>query len=491
MDRDVYLQSVRNQHIKIDMLELDAKTGQFFTTEEITGNVLSGSISINATSDIRRTCDISLIVTDASFDISPGSKIYLDKYIKVQCGIDNFKTGETVWENYGIYMINSPKWDYNATTNTVSFQGVDLMAALTGLRNGYLPGLPVTIPQGSSVKEVMTAILNDFTGFKRSVISECVNVDGSIQEVPYDIEIEQGSTVYNILDKLRNILPNYEIFFDTDGVFRYQKIPTGSNEQIVLADDVLKHNLISETITTDFSDIKNVIVVYGATKDVQHFSTETTFTKLSGSNHFTVKFPSITEMQDNTLYGFDFNNTAAGWCYFTILGKDDVKIGDYVLVDENYQQTMLSDKPYTEVGEAHPYVFKYESSHPDCVISLGNLQSYAISEDKNKESPFYVYGPVGKITQVLCGGEYDNIMSDNLAQQRADYELWKHTRLNDSVQFTCIPLHFLDVNQVIEHKPLGKDEVKKYIVKSINVDLSESGQQTINAITYYPLYPNI
>ena len=87
-------------------------------------------------------------------------------------------------------MINSPKWDYNATTNTISFQGVDLMAALTGLRNGYLPGLPVTIPQGSSVKEVMTAILNDFTGFKRSVISECVNVDGSIQEVPYDIEID-------------------------------------------------------------------------------------------------------------------------------------------------------------------------------------------------------------------------------------------------------------------------------------------------------------
>ena len=82
-------------------------------------------------------------------------------------------------------------------------------------------------------------------------------------------------------------------------------------------------------------------------------------------------------------------------------------------------------------------------------------------------------------------------MSDNLAQQRADYELWKHTRLNDSVQFNCIPLHFLDVNQVIEHKPLGKDEVKKYIVKSISVDLSESGQQTINAITYYPLYPNI
>lgn len=230
MDRSVYLQPIRNQHIKIDLLKLDDKTGAFVTLEEITGNILSGSISIDANAEIRRTCDISLVVTDSSFDIVPGAKIYLDKYIKVQCGVDDFRAGKTVWENYGIYMINSPKWNYDATTNTISFQGVDLMAKLTGMRNGYLPGLPVTIPQGSSVKESMYSILSQFTGFKKSVISECVNVDGTIQDVPYDITVDQGGTVYNILDELRNILPNYEIFFDVDGVFRYQKIPTGSNE---------------------------------------------------------------------------------------------------------------------------------------------------------------------------------------------------------------------------------------------------------------------
>lgn len=491
MDRSVYLQPIRNQHIKIDLLKLDNKTGAFVTLEEITGNILSGSISIDANAEIRRTCDISLVVTDLSFDIVPGAKIYLDKYIKVQCGVDDFRIGKTVWENYGIYMINSPKWNYDATTNTISFQGVDLMAKLTGMRNGYLPGLPVTIPQGSSVKESMYAILSQFTGFKKSVISECVNVDGTIQDVSYDITVDQGGTVYDILDELRNILPNYEIFFDVDGVFRYQKIPTGSNEQIMADDELFDENLISEDVTTDFTNVKNKIIVYGMTKEPTHFSTETTLTKVGTSNFISVKFPSITQMEDNNLYGFDFYNTASGWCHITVYGKDDVLIGQYVLVDENRQQTMLSGQPPTDVGESHPYVFKYESSFPDEVTSLGNLQSYAVSLDRNPDSPFYVYGPVGEITSVLYGGEYDNIASDNLAQQRADYELWKATRLNDSVQFTCVPMHFLDVNQVIKHKSVGKDEEKTYIIKSLNVDLSEGGTQTINAITYYPLYPNI
>lgn len=490
-NNQIYEQSIRNQYVKIDLLNIDDTTGQFATREEITGNVLSGSISISATSDIRRTCDITLVVTDSSFDIEPGAKIYLDKYIKVQCGIYNFTTQNIEWENYGIFAINSPKWDYDVTTNTISFQGVDLMSMLTGMRNGYLPGLPVTIPQGSSVKDAIASILNTFTPFKKNIISDCINVDGSIQEVPYDITIDQGGTVYDILDELRNILPNYEIFFDVNGVFRYQKIPTGSNEQIVLDDKLLSHNLVSENVTTDFSEIKNVIIIYGATKDVQHFSTETTLVKMGASNYITVKFPSITSLQENTLYGFDFKDTAAGYCYITVLGKDDSEIGQYVLVDENYQQTMLSDLPYTDVGESHPYVFKYESGHPEELISLGNLQAYAISEDKNPDSPFNVKSSIGKITQVLYGGEYDNIMSDSLAQQRADYELWKSTRLNDSIQLTCIPIHFLDVNQVIEHKPVGKDISNKYIIKSLKVDLSESGTQTIDAITYYPLYPNI
>ena len=54
-------QNIRNLRVKIDLLNFN-----FQTVDAIEGNVISGSINIDANSDIRRTCDISLVVTDAS-----------------------------------------------------------------------------------------------------------------------------------------------------------------------------------------------------------------------------------------------------------------------------------------------------------------------------------------------------------------------------------------------------------------------------------------
>ena len=42
----------------------------------------------NAQSDIRRTCSISLIPTDDSFNIANGNKIWLDKFVQVYIGIE-------------------------------------------------------------------------------------------------------------------------------------------------------------------------------------------------------------------------------------------------------------------------------------------------------------------------------------------------------------------------------------------------------------------
>ena len=51
---------------------------------ELTGNVIGNpSFSISSDSDIRRTCSISLIPTDSSFDIDKGNKIWFDKYIQI------------------------------------------------------------------------------------------------------------------------------------------------------------------------------------------------------------------------------------------------------------------------------------------------------------------------------------------------------------------------------------------------------------------------
>ena len=88
--------------------------------------------------------------------------------------------------------------------------------------------------------------------------------------MPNDLEFNQGSTVYNVLSGLRDIYPNYEMYFDTDGVFYYKPIPTGYNEPISADDSLFNHIVISEDLTTDFQNVKNSIEVYGRIHEPAH-----------------------------------------------------------------------------------------------------------------------------------------------------------------------------------------------------------------------------
>ena len=220
-------QSIRNLRIKIDLLNFT-----FQTVDSLEGEAISGNITIDANADIRRTCTIEMVVTDSTFEVNPGSKIWMDKYIQVYAGIDNLITGETNWTNMGIYLINNPTRVYDTSTNTLSFQALDLMSKLTGIRNGCIEGVPTIIPVGSSIRDSMISVITQLGGFTKYVIED------NPQTVPIEIKVERDATVYDLLVKLRDISPNYEIFFDVNGVFHYQLIPSGKNDPILIDNNI-------------------------------------------------------------------------------------------------------------------------------------------------------------------------------------------------------------------------------------------------------------
>jgi hypothetical protein len=94
---------------------------------------------------------------------------------------------------------------------------------------------------------------------------------------------------------------------------------------------------------------------------------------------------------------------------------------------------------------------------------------------------------------VCTGGEYDNIYSDDLAQQRARYEIYLKARLHDSITINTVPIYWLDVNQIIDYTlPNNTTEENDYwLVKSISTEVSTNGMQSINAIRYYPEFSDI
>lgn len=65
-------QSIQNKYIRLELLNY-----QFQTVDSLEGVATSGSITIDANSDIRRTASITLVVKDSSFQVTPGGKIWL------------------------------------------------------------------------------------------------------------------------------------------------------------------------------------------------------------------------------------------------------------------------------------------------------------------------------------------------------------------------------------------------------------------------------
>lgn len=465
-DYNIAKQRNVERYIKLNLLDF-----QYRTVDEISGDMIACSVSCDAESDLRRSCSVSLVAKNGKYDIGAGNRVFLDKMIQVYVGLKNIHTGNIQWYNQGIYLIDEPSYEYNATTNTISFSGLDLMSKLTGARNGQLEGIPTVIKQGENVRNAIISTLN-LGGFTKYVVSECANRDGSIQAVPYDIEIDQGGYVYDILSALRDILPQYQIYFDVNGVFHYELISSGENEPVVITDDIWKNILVNENISTNFSDVKNYVEVYGRTHDPEYYPSSIS---VSGSN-ITMNIVKLTALTDYATIGFTPNANVNGNIQLTVnsFGAKNLvnSSGGFV--------TSLSANTY--------YVAQYQPN--GTWLFLGHQQAIGIWSDNNPDSPFYVNGPVGRIRQVLTGEDYDNIVSDDLALQRAKLEIYWKCRLNDSIDLTIVPLPWIDVNVVVSHAPKDSIEERKFIVKTFSVDYGNiTSTMTVNLISFYPYYP--
>lgn len=463
INQDLYTvtkQRVKNRKIKINLLNYS-----FQIVDEIIGNVINGTVNVDANNDQRRSCDITLTIDDKDdFEIKSGGKIWLDKYIQIFVSEFNILTQEWQWVNLGIYIINAPTWDYDASTNALSFEGLDLMAKLTGVRNGYISDLPTVIPQGSNVRNAIISILQ-LVGVTKYIVEELPYA------LPYDVKVDVGDTIYNLLAQLRDVDATKEIFFDVNGVFKYQSIPNGHDEPSLIDDDIWNQNVLKESIITDFESVKNVIRVFGKSLDPTYFPSATT---ISGN----VYNLTIADYPTNITADTSFT---VGWVATTTVTNPQIKVNSNTalpLVNEDGTAAVLDrDNQY--------YVARYQNNK---FIYLGYQQIYGEAKDLNPDSPFYVGGTIGEIPIPLQGGEYDNIYTNELARQRAKYELYLHTNMNDSVNLTCVPIWWLDVNIVVSYTIKDSTVPKQYIIKSFSMDLQETGVQSITMISYYPQY---
>lgn len=458
----VYLQNIQNRYIKLELLSY-----QFQTLDSIEGVCTSGSLSIDANADIRRTGSLVLAVNNSSFEIEPGGKIWLDKYVKVFVGTQNLLTSNIEWTNCGIYIIDAPKYKYDVKTNTLTLSLLDLMAKLTGARNGYLPGLPVVLTAGENIREAIIDTLA-LGGFNQYVVEEAP----SPGTIPNDLEFSQGATIYDLLSALRDIYPNYEIFFDVNGVFYYKPIPTGDNEPVMVDDSLWKYIVIDENVEPDFQNVKNIVEVYGRTHEPAYFTTNVS---VSGKT-ITLTNSTVTSYTQGLIYGFTLINNPGYTGY-------NLRINSLTSYPLRLLDGTTPASIPAESGTVY-YCVQFQGTHWNY---LGHLQAYGYAENDNPDSPFYVNGTIGEIRLApLYGGDYENIYTDDLATQRAEYELYLHSSMNDTITLTCVTVPWLDVNILVEYTTQRNNVTSQYLIKSISYGLAAKENMTVKMMKYYP-----
>lgn len=417
----------------------------------IRGQLISGNISIDESSNIRRTADISLRIGKESMD----NLIHLstDNFVRLYIGIEDNKTGNPTWYLQGTFIVDQNNLTFDAVTRTLSLNLSDLMTDLTGDRKGVLHAFSSIVKNSQRISDVMTNILSlcgfyvyDITPIR--VYRKASNFwDEKETEqdymVPYDLEFNAGVTAYEILEKLIDLYPGWEMFFDLNGVFVCRRMVTEEDKSfVVLDDDQLKNIVIRENTAVDYQKVKNVIEVWG--KDGNYYG----------------------EAQDENPES-PFQVSAIGEIRMVV--HYDQIYDRYKSPEKLKEINTAIAKTKEEISTLADTILEKQSEGQDIsqLKKEFNSAKHSLSTLENQ-----------KTLQI-------DVRGDDMAKEWAEQLLYENCRIQDSITLECVSLPFLsDINFKISYRNKLDNKVRTYMVKSISHNL-DGNTITINAVRFY------
>lgn len=494
-DIDILLQSTKETCFCIDILD-----SNFRKLDCIEGNLISDSISISSDSNMRRTYNCELVVTNDKFLIGKNNYIWFTRYARPHIGIKSNRTQAITWYCLGTFLFTDESYQYNSTTKQLSLSCVDMMALLDDTRKGQLDQYNRKIKRGSDARSVIINLLNEIGISKYYIEFNKNNQTVSTFEIPYDKTFQTGTTAYQMIKEFVDLYAGTQMYFDLDGMFCIKRIPTSDNETIVLDDAILQKILIDEQTSTSFSSVYNHIIIWGKVNEPDYYSD---VVSMNGNTYNT----SILEVQvdEDTQEKKEIEYTE--YANFDEFG---IKIPSTNLENQLLSINSLAAYPivYDVAGNFEPLPKGYLDANTDCVFryredtsdflylgqyqcygeayltrNLNDTNKYAVTNDKSD----FVIEEIGKRLKTLNGGDYDNIYTDSLACQRARYELYNATNKQESLSLNIIAVPWLDVNQIIKFTSNTTNETNEWIITSISCDYS-AYTMSVNASRYYSTY---
>lgn len=419
----------------------------------IRGQLISGNISIDESSNVRRSAAVSLRIGKESME----NLIHLstDNFVRLYIGIEDNKTGNPTWYLQGTFIVDQNNLTFDAVTRTLSLNLSDLMTDLTGDRKGVLHAFGSIVKNSQRISDVMVNVLAlcgfdvyDITPIR--VYRKASNFwDEKETEqdymVPYDLEFNTGVTAYEILEKLINLYPGWEMFFDLNGVFVCRRMVTEEDKSFaILDDDQLKNVVIRENTAVDYQKVKNVIEVWG--KDGNYYGEAQ---DENPESPFQVS--AIGEMRMVVHYDQIYDRYKSS--YLEKLDEVNIEIAKTKEEISTLANTILEKQPEEED------IADLKREFNSAKQSLSALENQ-------------------KITQI-------DVRGDDMAKEWAEQLLYENCRMQDSITLECVSLPFLnDINFKISRRNKLDNKVRTYMVKSISHSL-DGNTTTINAVRFY------
>ena len=572
---ELFLKSLENHPIKEQYIKVQLLDFKENPITEIQNKCLSGSLNVDGNSSMRRTCSFSMVVDKDTFNISElDSLISINKKIKLYTGYRNFiggyeHYGEIVWFPLGTYVIVSPSISNSISGTTINITAKDKMCLMNGEVSGKLPA-PVSLHEKfirnendtttiipvsmyDIVREAIIhlggedpakVIINDiplkakkvfrYVGNKKIYFDQYGNeteelvpggralVNGDLAgydwvdfTYPGELVKQAGEPVTAILDAIKNVLGNYEYFYDVNGNFVFQEIKNYLNTSYTpitelntgdytvnfgeghIAHSFKDSNIISSySNTPNWLNIKNDFVVWGKRKTATDAMVPIRY-------HVAIdEIPTVPKEFGDIpwqvyLYKYGKNaeklGTDPGYYYRELqneipklydLDKDkwleiDSSSMDYFLdfIDTNSEIGKFSVGSIgrrTEVVVDDDITTLYRPDTPDYVILDVNDKDLEqkISELQNKSQDFIIVSNRSVYSYAGIGKDAFSVVREMIMN---------YTSYSESININALPLYHLEPNIRIEVEDKNSNIYGDYMVKSISLPLTHEGTMTIGA----------
>lgn len=244
-----------------------------FPTEELTDLLIDeGSITINRSQGVRRSCSIVLANVNKESEPTQNSKFWYTRKFKLWSGMVDEADNTIYWFSQGVFLTTAVS---STADGRLEITGVDKFGLFTAEYGASVLEAEHRIKAGTKITTAIRDIIQMDMG------NQCVcdpveplfDVSLYGEEVPYDISTSAGQYIGDILVELALCLGS-DIYYDTDGRLNVHSGTTDTHYRQRGSQWVFEQNdinIVSFGSSAELGSAVNVVTVTGTDENDCHY----------------------------------------------------------------------------------------------------------------------------------------------------------------------------------------------------------------------------